>query len=414
MLYMKINISCMLLALGILWTSTCTGAPLVFGPEQLTARHAERSAIMDGVNGRSLESKAVTSGKPAYGDIALAKAKALAPGLYEARFKIEAEPFSTYYSSPFSFRSWLFCQVAVSGQTGFIDRPLWWQDFVNRKNPFLVTVPFEVRGKPCDVDLSVSWRDAAKVKGSTTVKVYEISVERVDTACFVRKVMPEKMVYRPGEEASAICELVNVGDKSWQGTLVFELVSGMDEVLEIGRSEITVPAGESIAINQKFKVGGQPLGCEVRATLLKDGKVVHTNSDVFSVAENFWDVALGSLSGGLIHSSGRYGDKTFQVIDENITRMRQRYSNWFEKSFWAPDDWGNLTPDETEWLSGQGYRWESAKWLKLHIEGAHKQGIKAISYGKGIAGGPSAYQLLRLKPDFFMRDKLNGRWGYTC
>ena len=243
----------MLLALGILWTSTCTGAPLVFGPEQLTARHAERSAIMDGVNGRSLESKAVTSGKPAYGDIALAKAKALAPGLYEARFKIEAEPFSTYYSSPFSFRSWLFCQVAVSGQTGFIDRPLWWQDFVNRKNPFLVTVPFEVRGKPCDVDLSVSWRDAAKVKGSTTVKVYEISVERVDTACFVRKVMPEKMVYRPGEEASAICELVNVGDKSWQGTLVFELVSGMDEVLEIGRSEITVPAGESIAINQKFK-----------------------------------------------------------------------------------------------------------------------------------------------------------------
>ena len=81
MLYMKINISCMLLALGILWTSTCTGAPLVFGPEQLTARHAERSAIMDGVNGRSLESKAVTSGKPAYGDIALAKAKALAPGL---------------------------------------------------------------------------------------------------------------------------------------------------------------------------------------------------------------------------------------------------------------------------------------------------------------------------------------------
>ena len=411
MLYMKINISCMMLALCILWTSTGTGAPLVFGSEQLTGRHAERSAIIDGTNGKSLESKAITSGKPAYGDIALAKAKALAPGLYEARFKIEAEPFLTYYSSPFSFHSWLFCQVAVSGQPGFVDRPLWWQDFANRKTPLTVTVPFEVRGKPCDVDLSVSWRDAAKVKGSATAKVYEISVERLDTGCFIRKVTPEKMVYRPGEDASAICELVNVSDNPWKGTLISELVGEMDHLQEIGRSEVTVPAGETIAINRKFKVGEQPFGCEVRATLLKDGKLVHTNSDVFSVAENFWDVALGSLSGGLIHSSGRYGDKTLQVIDENITRMRQRYSNWFEKDFWAPDDWGNLTPEEPEWLSGQGYRWENAKWLKLHIEKAHKEGIKAISYGKGAAGGPSAYQLLRINPEFFMRDNLTGRWG---
>ena len=136
----------MVLAFAILWSSTSTCAPLVFGPDQLTARHAERSAIIDGANGKSLESKAVTSGKPAYGDIALAKAKGLAPGLYEARFKIEAEPFLTYYSSPFSFHSWLFCQVAVAGQSGFAERPLWWQDFANRKTPLTVTVPFEVRG----------------------------------------------------------------------------------------------------------------------------------------------------------------------------------------------------------------------------------------------------------------------------
>lgn len=385
-------------------------AEIVFGPHQLTARHAASSKLVGGAHGMCLETKALMSGNPNYGEIATASLKGLEPGLYEAHIMIEADPFTEYSPAGEAGGSWLYGFTAFRRNGPFVKRPVWWQELAGRKTPLRITVPFEAIDKRAYA-VGVAWSFAHKVKGSATVRVYEIAVKRVDAGCFVRKIQPKKMVYRPGEGASASYELVNVKDLDWNGTLLLELVGDVDERQAIGRYEVTVPAGRFLASNFRFNVGDQLFGREIRATLLNDGKAVHSLGEVFTVAANFWDIAQGTTTGGLVAMSGAYGDATPKLVKSEMARMRQRYSTWFEKCFWAPDDWGNLTPQEPEWLSGQAFRWENAKWLKLHIAEAHKQGIKAISYGKGLASGPSAYELLRQKPEFFARDKRTGRWG---
>ncbi|NIR02201.1 MAG: hypothetical protein GTN78_18730, partial [Gemmatimonadales bacterium] len=74
---------------------------------------------------------------------------------------------------------------------------------------------------------------------------------------------------------------------------------------------------------------------------------------------------------------------------------------WWEKEFWAPDDWGDLTPDEEQWISGQAARWENASRIQEFIADVKPQGIKSITYGKHTAGGPAGWELMRQNPEWF-------------
>ena len=53
-----------------------------------------------------------------------------------------------------------------------------------------------------------------------------------------------------------------------------------------------------------------------------------------------------------------------------------------EYFFWTPDDFGNLTPTEDHWFSGQsGYLCSQAD-VHAVIDAAHANGIAAVTYGK--------------------------------
>jgi hypothetical protein len=394
--------------------ATSTADEFTFPPDVIQARNVERSGVVDGPQGPVFESVVDATGEKLEGTMASAQTAPLSPGLYEAAITFEAELFSGYPTLPFDMPAWLAVGVTrVAGGQPPARRPVWLHDLVGRNEPLTLTVTFEVSGQPSAYSVGLNWWTRHRVPGlgKATARVHRIAVRRIDAGCFIRSLRTEKVVTAPGAPAAAICEIVNVGKEPWQGTLDLVLVSGIANRQPVGTIKAVVPAGEVVMLRQEFDVGPHLFGRGLVATLADASGPVHTRDTVFAVADHFWDVALGTITGGIIANSGMYGDRTPALIKEQLAQMRERFSNWFEKTFWAPDDWGNLTPTESEWYSGQAARHEHASYLAQHIAAAHEHGIKAISYGKGMAGGPSAYELLRRQPELFVRNDRTGRWG---
>lgn len=226
----------------------------------------------------------------------------------------------------------------------------------------------------------------------------------------IQHLQMQKLFYPPGATATVEFTLRNSGDAPWEGALVITHTTGLADAAVLERRQLILPAKTERRESYKFPVGFAEFGHEVGVQLRQGEAVVAEAADVFAVAINFWDVALGTQLGGFLHNTGMYGDKSPKLIAEKLALMRRHYSNWMEFTFWAPDDWGDLTPEREEWISGQAARWSNARWIKQMIDSAHGHGMKAITYGKGIGGGPEGYELLRQKPDWFLR-QASGVWG---
>ncbi|MCX7430952.1 MAG: hypothetical protein NTY17_08120 [Planctomycetia bacterium] len=409
---------CISAALLMVWAAVLPAAEttleISFTPEQLQARNVERSGVVAGQQGPVFETVVDAAGEKTEGTMASAQTAPLSPGLYEAAITFDAELFPDYPTLPFAMPSWLSIggTRAAGGQPP-VNRPVWLHDIATSTQPLTRVVPFEVTGAPSAYRISLDWRTHHRVPGlgKAAARVHGITVRRIDTGCFIRSVLTDKVITAPGGSAIAVCEIVNVGEQPWQGTLDLTLLSGIEDRRSVGTVEVVVPAGEATTLRQEFDVGLQLFGRGLVATLADASGPIHTRDTAFAVADHFWDVALGTTGGGIVANSGMYGDRGPALVKEQVAHMRARYSNWFEKTFWAPDDWGNLMPTEPEWASGQAARQEHAGYLKQHISAARDQGIRVISYGKGMAGGPSAYELLRKKPEFFVRNERTGRWG---
>ena len=228
-------------------------------------------------------------------------------------------------------------------------------------------------------------------------------------------VRSDKIFYRPGEKAGIVCDVGNPSGQPVDCTITLTLTSGLNDERTVGKKTLKLAPWKGEAVAFEIPIGpGNAFGHEY-AAVLKDpaGRELSRLADVFAAADNFWEVAIGvdQARNGLFHNTGRLGDRSPEFVRQAITDMRANYCNWFEKSFWAPDDWGDMTPDTETWVSGQAARCENVKCLKALIDEGHKYGIHAVTYGKGMAGGPSAWEVLRRKPSFFARDKASGRWG---
>ena len=382
-----------------------------FYPNQFESQNCSSSKVITSKYGKCLEAIPNMNGKSSHGVFASAKQIELAPGKYSASFTLSADKFRAYAGN--SWRPhWLVCQLQFADGKK-IQYPLWQGSFLDSGIPVSFSIPFTVTQKTSMTPSVSWWGNLEKIINNKTMKlrVYNIEIKKYPETCFILSTKADKIFYPLNASAKVNCKLFNSGEQEWVGKLDFEIITGMDSVRKLGMESVTVPPGGEVSISKTFSVGSKQFGHELRVKLIKDGKVLQTISDDFSVAENFWDVALGAGSGGVLHSTGRYGENTPKIISDTIEKMQKNYSNWLEVDFWAPDDWGNMTPEEDEWISGQAARWQNKKYLKELISTGHQYGIKSITYGKGISGGPSAWELLRQSPELFMRDDKTGRWG---
>jgi hypothetical protein len=220
----------------------------------------------------------------------------------------------------------------------------------------------------------------------------------------VADLQPDKILYTPGQQATARATLHNYAAEAVTGDVRVSEVTGLDDRRVLGTKTVTVPAGGEAAVELPYTAGTAEYGRDLLAEVLLNGTVAEERREPYSVADNLWKVAIGASQ------VGTTADYTEAGLRKQMLEYRKGYCNWFEKDFWAPDDWGMMTPPPgLTWYSGQARRHENTEKLQVQVQAAHEQGIKAITYGKCMAGGVPGWEMARAKPQWFSTDA----WGRT-
>ncbi len=216
----------------------------------------------------------------------------------------------------------------------------------------------------------------------------------------ITRVFPNKVRYLRGEAGTLAVTLMNPGDAAQTVTLEGDLTQELARTTPLAPRQVTIPAGEGTTVNLPFTAPTHDYGCAARVRAKQGEAVLAEAQDVFAVADELWKVGNGAGEIGIMTMSG------FPWVNpaQDLARCRERYYTWWEKMFWPPDDFGNMTPEAEEWFSGQGGRYEIKRVIKEFIALAKANGIASVTYGKGTAGGPAGWELARRHPDWFVQD----------
>ncbi|MFA6471455.1 MAG: hypothetical protein WCU00_05370 [Candidatus Latescibacterota bacterium] len=179
-----------------------------------------------------------------------------------------------------------------------------------------------------------------------------------------------KIHYLPDERAVFIGTVQNSGSAEAKATVNCRLYRHLGEEITLGSRTVTVPPKGKADSEFSFPLDGVEYGYEVQMWLEGGGKKI---SDYFGVSRNV--IKIGIM-----------GDSP--------------YANYTDVFAWAPDDFGNLSPKGEHWWSGQGnYDYTKAR-LNERMRGWHDRGVKAVTYGKGVSGGPTGMDILIEHPDW--------------
>ncbi len=222
-------------------------------------------------------------------------------------------------------------------------------------------------------------------------------------------IRPDKIHYAPGATVHLEGSVFNNTADTIDLQLRVSLITELTDHKTVDKLRLRVAPRKTETFSAKQKLGNIEYGYEVRLEAYNGSKKLPAARDWFTVSDNVWKVGIGGISGGPIHNSAPY--KKEQIAGQ-MEKLRRNYCNWFEKQFWAPDDWGELTPETgAVWYSGQAARHESEANIRYQIQEAHKRGIKAISYGKCMAGGAPGWEMARARPNWFCTNSRGHTFG---
>jgi len=220
-------------------------------------------------------------------------------------------------------------------------------------------------------------------------------------------VKSQKMIFSEKEPISGKVILKNSSTSDFKGVLKVYLENEIDRKSEIIQKEIYIPVKGEIEVNIYFKKNLGKYGHALVGELYDDkGNLISKGEDFFNVCDNYWNVSLIAPFGFIWQQWEKIDDgvmipkKDTKWIDDLINNLRKEYYNGFEKFFWAPDDFIDLTPEKDMWFSGQTRYMETKKGLIELIKKAHENGMKAITYAKLTGGGPVGIEMARRHPEW--------------
>ncbi|MCG2660965.1 MAG: hypothetical protein L6437_12060 [Kiritimatiellae bacterium] len=127
-----------------------------------------------------------------------------------------------------------------------------------------------------------------------SLTVDRLRIERVPepTNIVVRQVLPRKLWVRPGSDQTFAVWLHNRSGTPQKGTVRVRVVHGIDREIPVGEKDVSLENGTYTVVDFPWQPPeGQPLwGCAAVAELVRDGKVVASESDMFAVHSNVWAV----------------------------------------------------------------------------------------------------------------------------
>jgi uncharacterized membrane protein len=334
----------------------------------------------------------------ANGTVAAVREKNAMPGRYRVSFEIGVMPDDPGDNRHFNIT------LAAEGVERYGMTSSYRANFPADGSPLTMTRDF-VLPKAGPVMAGYSWWVG---KGAMTMLVFTSRLERLDQGAALIDFKARKLLVAPGEPAFVDAVVANGStgrlDLALSVTLLreFRVRQVLNPVL------LSLAPGESKPIEVPLPPLSEEYGYALVGTLAAGKTVMDARTDVFNVADNVWKVALGAPS----LTIGVHSDRASRASNlQDLALCRHWYANWWERAFWAPDDWGNLNPSEARWVSGQAARFENAAMLKDFNALAKTNGIRSVTYGKHNAGGPSGWELARRHPDWFFRDQLGQPYG---
>jgi hypothetical protein len=223
-------------------------------------------------------------------------------------------------------------------------------------------------------------------------------IEPMALTLAVEKVWPEKVHVYPGEPNPVEVTARNYTDQAAEALVRLEMRTGLDEAVPVGEEPIRIPARSAAQARFPWTSGAREFGHEAVATVIADGKPVHSASEYFSVSTPVWKTAI--QGSGFITWYGR--EKQFpQHVEDN----RRAYVNVEEAFSWQPSSWTDLNPATETWFTGQNSFHNSLSGLRDWLGRSHRHGIKMITYSWASASGRPGFEFGRRFPEILCRDQ---------
>jgi len=216
----------------------------------------------------------------------------------------------------------------------------------------------------------------------------------------------DKIRYKPGEKADVSVAIRNYAPRARSLRVATVLVHDLDTVIPVDERTVEVAAGADHEFSCDSPALTAKWGYAVRCRVYEGEQQLIERSEYFTVHDNMWAVVMaGSLPAQF----------TAHVTPERAVasaqRNKKRYRNWAESGFWAPDEFGDFTPDTEHWWGGQGCYYGGVTGTKLAIEAGHKAGISYAVYSNIWGGdGPPAFEMIRRRPDWGYASTFNVEW----
>ncbi len=233
-----------------------------------------------------------------------------------------------------------------------------------------------------------------------------LNASQAGDAVQVISVCPSKILYDEGEQISAVVELKNLVQEKQDFIVRAWLEADIDTASQPQEAKISVEAGKNGTAEFKWPKPLAKFGHAVKAEVMVGGQKIAAGEDYFMACNDYWNVALISALGFIWQQFDNFKPRPdMKWADDTVASWRKEYFNGFEKFFWAPDDFLELTPEQEIWWSGQARYLETKKGLQTLIAKGHEQGIKAVTYAKLTGGGPTGVEMARRHPEWLWQSE---------
>ncbi len=174
-------------------------------------------------------------------------------------------------------------------------------------------------------------------------------------------VMPDKVLYAPGEIAQFAVTVTNGTNASVQGVLEVRVIWEMDDSVKVKEESLALSPGETKVIHAAWPTA-DVLGCEVRAELVDGKQSIAAAADYFNVCPAKEMQRVGIHVG--YPDLATFPEQNYlDTIPARVASLRLAYANLVEHFGWCPDMFTDLAPERDEWPS----YWQSKKALRAAI-----------------------------------------------
>ena len=235
------------------------------------------------------------------------------------------------------------------------------------------------------------------VDGITIVPVTDVDLAVLEV---------DKVRYKPGEKAAVSVGIRNYGPDSRSLRVETVFIQDLDTVIPVDDRTVTVKAEaqhDFVAAGPPFK---EKWGYAVRCRVYEGDRLLSEKHEYFTVHDNMWAILIAGRGPAQFTAH-----VTRERAIKSALSNKRRYRNFVESGFWPPDGFGDFTPDNDIWWSGQGNYYGSVKGTRMQTEEGHKAGISFAMYSNIWGGdGPPAYEMIRRKPEWGYAGTFNVEW----